>query len=112
MRTSTHRLPGLVLSNHQFLLPLNHERPGGEKIVVFAREVVSVEHEHMTDLPWLVFFQGGPGFCIAASGQQNRLAEAGAKRVSCAFAGPARYRALYSGDVSDSGQDRIAAKAG
>src|SRR3989441_8833014 len=62
MRTRTHRLPGLVLSNHQFLLPLNHKRPGGEKIVVFAREVVSVEHEHMTDLPWLVFFQGGPGF--------------------------------------------------
>jgi pimeloyl-ACP methyl ester carboxylesterase len=52
----------LVLSNHQFLLPLNHKRPGGEKIVVFAREVVSVEHEHKTDLPWLVFFQGGPDF--------------------------------------------------
>lgn len=81
MRTSTQRLPGLVPSNHQFLLPLNHKRPGGEKIVVFAREVVSVEHEHKTDLPWLVFFQGGSG-SIAASGQQNRLAEAGAKKWS------------------------------
>lgn len=112
MRTSTHRLPGLVLSNHQFLLPLNHKRLGGEKIVVFAREVVSVEHEHKTDPSVAGFLSGRTGLSIAASGQQNRFAEAGAKRVSCAFAGPARYRALYSGDVSDSGQDRIAAKAG
>ena len=62
MRKSTHRLPGLVLSNHEFILPLDHKKPNAEKITVFAREVVSVEHENKADLPWLVFFQGGPGF--------------------------------------------------
>src|SRR3989441_1026089 len=62
MRKSTHRLPGLILSNHEFILPLDHKKPNAEKITVFAREVVSVEHENKADLPWLVFFQGGPGF--------------------------------------------------
>ena len=36
-------------------------RPDGEKITVFAREAVAPGKED-TDLPWLVFFQGGPGF--------------------------------------------------
>src|SRR5437879_6888603 len=62
MRKSTHRLPGLLLSNHEFILPLDHKKSNAEKITVFAREVVSVEHENKADLPWLVFFQGGPGF--------------------------------------------------
>src|SRR5947209_9252309 len=62
MRKSTHRLPGLVLSNHEFIVPLDHEKPNAEKITIFAREVVSIEHESKADLPWLVFFQGGPGF--------------------------------------------------
>jgi pimeloyl-ACP methyl ester carboxylesterase len=33
---------------------------GGEQIEVFAREVVAPGNEQ-ADLPWLVFFQGGPG---------------------------------------------------
>lgn len=61
MRTFTHRLPGLVLTGHEFVLPLDYSQPTGETISVFAREVVAVEHEQR-DLPWLVFFQGGPGF--------------------------------------------------
>jgi pimeloyl-ACP methyl ester carboxylesterase len=56
-----HRLPGMVLVDHEFKAPLNYAQPDGESIVVFAREVVSVEKEKQ-DLPWLVFFQGGPGF--------------------------------------------------
>jgi pimeloyl-ACP methyl ester carboxylesterase len=35
-------------------------RPNGDKIIVFGREVVASEKEK-DDLPWLVFFQGGPG---------------------------------------------------
>src|SRR2546428_13838661 len=58
MRKSTHRLPGLILSNHEFILPLDHKKPNAEKITVFAREVVSVDHENKADLPWLVFFSG------------------------------------------------------
>jgi pimeloyl-ACP methyl ester carboxylesterase len=61
MRTHTHRLPGLVLTDHEFTVPLDHALPDGEQITVFAREVVAPSKED-DDLPWLVYFQGGPGF--------------------------------------------------
>jgi pimeloyl-ACP methyl ester carboxylesterase len=51
--------PGLVLTEHEFEVPLDHARPGGEHITVFAREVADPDG---TDRPYLVFFQGGPGF--------------------------------------------------
>jgi len=60
MKVATHRLPNLVLSDHSFSVPLDHNNLAGESIVVFAREVVAPSREH-DDLPWLVFFQGGPG---------------------------------------------------
>ncbi len=60
MRGSTHRLPGLILTEHRFALPLAYDDPAGERITVFAREVVSSQNESK-DLPWLLFFQGGPG---------------------------------------------------
>jgi pimeloyl-ACP methyl ester carboxylesterase len=60
-RTARHAIPGLLLTDHVFELPLDHEAPGGTAIQVYAREVVAVEHEH-EDLPWLLFLQGGPGF--------------------------------------------------
>jgi pimeloyl-ACP methyl ester carboxylesterase len=56
----THRLPGLVLTDHTFAVPLDHARPDGEQIAVFAREVAAAGKEG-AGLPWLVFFQGGPG---------------------------------------------------
>lgn len=46
---------------HHFKLPLDHNNPNGQKIAVFARELVDVTKDKQ-DLPWLVFFQGGPGF--------------------------------------------------
>ena len=55
-----HRLSGLVLKDHLFDLPLRHAKPNDRRIEVFAREAVALEHEH-AELPWLVFFQGGPG---------------------------------------------------
>jgi pimeloyl-ACP methyl ester carboxylesterase len=60
MRNRTHRLPGLVLTDHTFAIPLDHDVPAGATITVFAREVVAPNRER-DDLPWLVFFQGGPG---------------------------------------------------
>jgi pimeloyl-ACP methyl ester carboxylesterase len=56
-----HRIPGLVLTDHEFTVPLDYSRPDGEQITVFAREVVAPGKEE-ADLPWLVFFQGGPGY--------------------------------------------------
>ena len=55
----TSRIPGLVVTDHRFAVPLDHAVPGGEQIEVFGREV------HAPDgagRPWLVFLQGGPGF--------------------------------------------------
>jgi hypothetical protein len=46
----------MVLTDHEFKVPLDYAQPDGESISVFAREVVSVEKEKH-DLPWLVFFQ-------------------------------------------------------
>jgi pimeloyl-ACP methyl ester carboxylesterase len=60
MRLTTHRLPGLVLTDHEFSVPLDPMQPEGETLIVFAREVVAAGREK-DHLPWLVFFQGGPG---------------------------------------------------
>ncbi|MBQ4892119.1 alpha/beta hydrolase [Shewanella sp. UCD-FRSSP16_17] len=54
-------LSGIVSKKHFFSVPLNYQQPEGEKITVFAREIVSTENQHK-DLPYLVYFQGGPGF--------------------------------------------------
>ena len=56
---TTHRTPGLVLTEHEFDVPLHHAAPDGERITVFAREVADPDGR---DRPLLVYFQGGPGF--------------------------------------------------
>jgi pimeloyl-ACP methyl ester carboxylesterase len=61
VQPATHRARGLVLTEHEFELPVDHDRPDGESLIVFAREVVARQRA-ADDLPWLVFFQGGPGF--------------------------------------------------
>ncbi len=59
MPSVTYTTHGLVLTEHEFSLPLDHDRPGGESITVFAREVADPDG---ADRPFLVFLQGGPGF--------------------------------------------------
>jgi hypothetical protein len=59
MKQATHSLPGLRLTNRMFELPLDYADPG-RKINVFVREVAAPGNEKL-DLPYLVFFQGGPG---------------------------------------------------
>lgn len=60
MQTFTHRLPGLILIGHEFSVPLDYSRPNGEQLIIFVRELVTPNQAH-ADLPYLVFFQGGPG---------------------------------------------------
>ena len=50
---------GLVCVEHTVEVPLDHADPGGATIEVFAREVADPDG---TDRPFLVFFEGGPGF--------------------------------------------------
>ncbi|MDQ6898692.1 MAG: alpha/beta hydrolase [Candidatus Dormibacteraeota bacterium] len=52
------RVPGLLLTEHEFSLPLDHARPAGDHLTVFAREVADPGG---LERPYLVFFQGGPG---------------------------------------------------
>ena len=56
---STHRIPGLVLRDHSFELPLDYAKPG-QTISIYAREVIAPGMEG-ADQPYLVYFQGGPG---------------------------------------------------
>src|SRR4051794_22435919 len=51
--------PGLLLTDHEFDVPLDHDAPDGERITVFAREIADLDG---AERPFLVFFQGGPGF--------------------------------------------------
>ena len=57
-RTRTVHVPGLVLSEHELDVPLDHAAPDGATITFFAREVADVDGR---DRPFLVFLQGGPG---------------------------------------------------
>jgi pimeloyl-ACP methyl ester carboxylesterase len=57
----TYRHPGTVVTEHVISVPLDHSRPGGEQVQVFAREVAAAGSEGR-GLPWLLFLQGGPGF--------------------------------------------------
>src|SRR6478735_1725414 len=49
---------GLVLTEHEFEVPLDHADPDGETITVFARAVAEPDGR---DRPLLAFLQGGPG---------------------------------------------------
>ncbi|MFJ2766965.1 alpha/beta fold hydrolase [Streptomyces sp. NPDC087300] len=59
--TATYRQPGVVLTDRRFSVPLDHDDPTGERIEVYAREVVSAAPGG-AELPWLVYLTGGPGF--------------------------------------------------
>jgi len=61
MSTTVHHLPGLVARPHRFTLPVDYLQAAGRTLSVFARELVAPGRER-DDLPYLVFFQGGPGF--------------------------------------------------
>ncbi len=61
MKIRSHRVPGMILTDHRFTVPVNHRRPDDETIELYAREVVHPSRED-SDLPYLVFLQGGPGF--------------------------------------------------
>ena len=74
---ATYRAPGVILTEREHRVPLNHEAPDGREITVFTREVAAAGGE---DKPYLVFLQGGPGFEAARpsappSGWQKRALE-------------------------------------
>ncbi|MEU8925714.1 alpha/beta fold hydrolase [Kitasatospora sp. NPDC048545] len=57
---TTHRLPGLAVTDHVFTVPLDHAEAGRATIDIFAREVADPARGD-EQLPWLLYLQGGPG---------------------------------------------------
>ncbi|MBC9715107.1 alpha/beta fold hydrolase [Streptomyces sp. TRM66268-LWL] len=58
--TPSNRQSGVVLTDRVFTVPLDHDRPAGETIEVYGREVVAADKAGR-DLPWLLYLEGGPG---------------------------------------------------
>lgn len=52
---------GLHCKDHRFTVPLNYQQAEGATLSIFAREVASKTGKAQ-QLPYLVYFQGGPGF--------------------------------------------------
>jgi len=70
---TSYRQPGTVLTDLTFTVPLDHARPDGEQIQVFAREVIAAG-KTAADLSWLVYLQGGPGFgALRPAGRESWL---------------------------------------
>lgn len=68
---NTRIVPGpLRVTEHFFSVPLDYDDPDGDKITIFGRSVRGFEGPIAgssadggdTDLPWMVFLAGGPGF--------------------------------------------------
>ncbi|MGJ8524678.1 Proline iminopeptidase [Halomonadaceae bacterium LMG 33818] len=54
------RMGDMLLTDHSIDVPLDHDHPEKGTIQVFYREVCHVSHRD-SDLPLLIFLQGGPG---------------------------------------------------
>jgi len=57
---------GQKITDHCYEVPLNYNKPKGHKISVFVRELVDFAKKD-ADLPYVIFFQGGPGFSSSQS---------------------------------------------
>ncbi|HEX4436238.1 MAG TPA: alpha/beta fold hydrolase [Solirubrobacteraceae bacterium] len=53
-----HEIPGLIVTDREHSVPLDHADPDGARISVFTRELADPDGQ---ERPLLVFFEGGPG---------------------------------------------------
>lgn len=51
----------MLIKEHNFLVPLDYDNEEDKKISIFVREIVDEEYGNK-GLPYLIFFQGGPGY--------------------------------------------------
>lgn len=72
LQPTSFRLKGLLLIDRTFRVPLDYSGVLPGEITIFAREVVMAgPNDTRSNLPYLVYFQGGPGF------ESPRMTEAG-----------------------------------
>jgi pimeloyl-ACP methyl ester carboxylesterase len=71
--SAPYTIRGMRVTDHRFTVPLDHSRPDGGSITVFAREYSDAElsQSEAGQLPWLLYLQGGPG------GKGSRLLQFG-----------------------------------
>ena len=95
----TYRAPGVILTEREHVVPLDHASPDGPTITVFTREVAAVGGE---DRPYLVFLQGGPGFeATRPDRAARRLDQAGPRGLpaSCCSTSAGTGRSTPVGDI-------------
>lgn len=56
-----YQLDGMYCQPMTLEVPLDHTKPDGAQLTLFARTLVDAQRRN-EDLPWLLFLQGGPGF--------------------------------------------------
>ena len=61
MELNKYKYSDMIITDHTFLVPLDYENKNGKEISIFAREIERKETVNK-ELPYLVFFQGGPGY--------------------------------------------------
>ncbi len=61
MDLNRYKYSSMVITDYNFSVPLDYDNKDGNKISIFAREV-SNEDLQEKSLPYLIFFQGGPGY--------------------------------------------------
>ena len=78
MKIKKYKYSEMIITDRNFLVPLDYENKNGKKISIFVREVQK-EDKLNKDLPYLIFFQGGPGYesprPITNSGWIKRVSE-------------------------------------
>ncbi len=108
---ATVRHHGMELTDYEFTVPLDHDRPSGETLSIFARAVKNSETRRTR--PALARLPAGrTRISGAATARQLRLAQAGARRLSRAAARFARQRTQQRRAAADAGSARRRARAG
>ena len=112
MRLATHRQPGLVVTDHMFTVPVDHERAGRRHdrgVRAGAGDADAGARRAALDgvLPGRA-----RGRVAAAAGARWQLDGAGACRLAGAAARPARHRPLDADQRPHAGGDRLGRGAG
>jgi len=61
MDVNRYHYSSMIITEYNFIVPLDYGNENGEKISIFAREILNEKHKNKS-LPYLIFFQGGPGY--------------------------------------------------
>ncbi len=61
MSLNRYKYSEMIITDYNFLVPLDYSNKDGEKISIFAREIFREQNKNKS-IPYLIFFQGGPGY--------------------------------------------------